>query len=96
MDYKVHDNFYHDLQHDKFNAVESPFKFNEDVQNSLMAVKPNHPFSKKLIDNLYKYRNKGNELQVAGPKFLSDIMNQYKNKVNYIKNILFLPKFMIY
>ena len=82
MDYKVHKNFYENLDHDKFNAVESPYKFNEDVQNSLMASKPNHVFLTKLLPELHNTKNNSNILMNAGPHFLTKIKNMYPYTVH--------------
>jgi len=75
LDYKVHKNFYSILKPDKFNCIESPFKFNEEVQNSLMACVKNHTIFMEIFNSL-KNNNSRSILSIAGPTFLTNVLKK--------------------
>ena len=52
LDYEVLDNFWHLLPDDRPSVVESPYKYSESVQNSLMSSPPNHPMWHKVFRQL--------------------------------------------
>lgn len=87
--------------------VGSPFKTHEDVQNSLMASRPRHPFWKKVMALLFE-RQPGvldidpNVMEQTGPGLLSKAVREYaSNKslaaadhVRILNADTFMPTFL--
>ena len=70
MDFYCFKNFYDKLEQDKICIVESPYKFNESLQNSLMASPKNHIHWNNVFSDLVKYRNKQIISDISGPRLL--------------------------
>lgn len=71
MDFECRRNFFHILPRDRPSAVESPYKNNEFLQNSLMASPVGHPFWNEVIDEVIRSRDASCPLDIAGPRALS-------------------------
>lgn len=84
MDYEVKKNFFDELEKEKINIIESPYIFNETLQNSLIASPPGHSFWLKVFEEIKSRRNIRSVLNSTGPKMLSDVYNEYSKK-NEIK-----------
>jgi len=95
MDYMCIKNFYNNLPKNKISISESPFKFNEKLQNALMCSPINHPFWMKLIykstERLYKNDNIGSVLYIAGPQLISDTYDENKDDINILPFDLYNP-----
>jgi hypothetical protein len=62
-------------------VVESPYKYNEDVQNSLMTSPPSHPFWKDVMFPLLRERKDTNGvLESTGPGILSEGLRRWSEK----------------
>jgi mannosyltransferase OCH1-like enzyme len=82
MDYEALINFWDILSPDEPSIVESPYQFNEMVQNSLMASpKPNHPFWNITFNLLIERANVTNILSSTGPKMLDECIKRYGGNV---------------
>jgi mannosyltransferase OCH1-like enzyme len=91
MDYEPLINFWDILSPDEPSIVESPYQFNEMVQNSLMASpKPNHPFWNITFNVLIERSNVTNILSSTGPKMLEECINRYSKDGPGGKNSVFI------
>jgi len=84
MDYEVKKNFYNELVKNKINIIESPYKFNEEAQNSLMASPAKHPTWKKVFKSLLENRKGEDPLNTTGPRMLSKVYLSNKNTINLL------------
>ncbi len=91
MDYECLKNFYNDLDQDRVNISESPYKGWEHVQNALMASPPNKEFWMDVVNN-----SKGKEslevLKATGPTLLSDTYFQNEDLVHILPVDLYNPQ----
>lgn len=90
MDYVVYKNFYDELPQDKVSIPESPYKWNEFIQNSLMMGPPKHNFWLVVIDECYKKRHQ-NVFSATGPQLLTPVYNKYPQLVNVLPIDLYNP-----
>lgn len=90
MDFYCVHNFYNKLEYNKVSIVESPYKKNEYLQNSLMASSIKHPFWKTVFSQLLINKKKNKILDIAGPRLLDD--SYIKEYVNILPYQLFNPR----
>jgi len=90
MDYFVYENFYDDLNQDKVNICDSPYKSNEEVTNALMASPPNNNFWLLILDEAYTYKDTY-VLLSTGPQLLSKIYARYSELVHVLPYDKFNP-----
>jgi inositol phosphorylceramide mannosyltransferase catalytic subunit len=67
LDYEPYVNFWGDLPNDRVSLIESPYKQNENVQNSLMSSPVADPFWNVTFGVLYDRRNEKDILFSTGP-----------------------------
>jgi len=91
MDYMCFKNFYNILPKNKISISESPYKENEEIQNALMISPPNNLFWLDVIKLAEKRKHSNNILYSTGPRLLSDVYLQKKEKVNVLPSLLFNP-----
>jgi len=60
--------------------VESPYRYNEDVQNSLMTSSPEHPFWINVAEEVGSRSSIRGVLGRTGPKMLSDVFGAEKGE----------------
>jgi hypothetical protein len=87
MDYEVCHDFMHLIPPNMVSICESPYKENENCQNSLIISPKKHKFWKKVFLELEKSKNDKLIISVAGPQMIDRVVKDYKNKDKYI-NIL--------
>ena len=90
MDYKVYKNFYDELPQDIVSISESPYKWNEHIQNALMISPPKHNWWLLLMDECYNRQN-GYVLYATGPQLLTFIYYKYPNIVNVLPSNIYNP-----
>lgn len=80
MDYEVLCNFQHRLDPKRPNIVESPFPNVENVQNSLMASPPRHPFWLEVLREMASCSTifHHSVLDATGPRMLDRVLSQTK------------------
>ncbi len=76
LDYVPFINFWKKLPQNKVSLIESPYKFNENVQNSLMASPVSHPFWKVAFDVMLKNKHMSSILYSTGPKMLDNAIEE--------------------
>ena len=95
MDYKCFNNFYNIIPSDKISISESPYKYNEHLQNALMISPKNHPFWIKVINEAIprsKDETKNEDiLYQTGPVLISDVYFKNKDMVNVLPKELWNP-----
>ena len=65
---------------DGVGLVESPFRYNEIWQNSLMtATVPNHPFWDTVVDIITERGGSNKVLSTTGPKMIGDAVERYRS-----------------
>uniref|UniRef100_A0A7S4MZD0 Initiation-specific alpha-1,6-mannosyltransferase n=1 Tax=Odontella aurita TaxID=265563 RepID=A0A7S4MZD0_9STRA len=80
-DISLHSNQIERLIPDGIGLVESPFRYNENVQNSLMtATSPGHQFWDLVIDLIKERGGSDVVLSTTGPKMLDDATEHYWSK----------------
>jgi mannosyltransferase OCH1-like enzyme len=90
MDYIVYKNFYNELPQDKISIPESPYKWNEHIQNSLMMGPPKANFWLICIDECYR-RVDWNVFSATGPQLLTPMYFKYPDLVNVLPWELYNP-----
>jgi inositol phosphorylceramide mannosyltransferase catalytic subunit len=75
LDYEPYVNFWGDLPSDRVGIVESPYKKNEEVQNSLMSSPPFDPFWNVTFSLLYERRKDPRILSSTGPSLIEGAIN---------------------
>lgn len=77
MDYEFLENFWNKLPDDRPAIVESPYKYAENVQNSLMSSPPKHPLWLKMFDLLEQQRDE-RVYRSTGPNLFDSVdMSEY-------------------
>lgn len=74
LDYEPFVNFWHALPNDRVSLIESPYKVNEKVQNSLMSSPAMDPFWNVTFDILYERRASHKVLSSTGPAAMDAAM----------------------
>ncbi|CAH6421276.1 DXD sugar-binding motif protein [uncultured virus] len=95
MDMKCFKNFYKLLPNDKISIVESPYKHNENLQNSLMITPKNHPFWLEVIKNSSNRKHMISVLDISGPRLIDDTVSKTKYKINILPEKFYNPKIEI-
>lgn len=90
MDYMAYKNFFDELPIDKVSIPESPYKWNEHIQNSLMMGPPNNIFWLYVIDECYD-RTTWNVFSSTGPQLLTPVYFKYPDLVNILPYELYNP-----
>lgn len=90
MDYIVYKNFFDELPQDKVSIPESPYKWNEHIQNSFMISPPKHNFWLVVIDECYN-RTQWNVFSATGPQLLTPMYFKFPNLVNVLPHELYNP-----
>lgn len=90
MDYIVYKNFFDELPQDKVSIPESPYKWNEHIQNSLMFSPPKHNFWLLVIDEAFN-RTEWNVFSATGPQLLTPMYFKFPNLVNILPSNLYNP-----
>lgn len=90
MDYIVYKNFFDELPQDKVSIPESPYKWNEHIQNSLMMGPPKAKFWLLCIDECYNRVN-FNVFSSTGPQLLTPIYLKHPELVNLLPFDLYNP-----
>lgn len=75
LDYEPFENFWNALPNDRVSFIESPYKVNEEVQNSLMSSPARDPFWNVTFDVLIERRNSHKVLSSTGPAAMDAAMN---------------------
>lgn len=87
MDYEVLKNFWDFIPDDKPSVVESPYKWNEEIQNSMMSSQPKHRFWNITFDLLVERAKSSKVLWSTGPSMLQDAV--------YIANEKAMPIYIL-
>jgi len=90
MDYIVYTNFYDDLDQNKVNLCESPYKGNENVTNALMASPPKNNFWLLIIDECY-YHVDTYVLLSTGPQLFDRVHKKVPDVVHVLPYPIFNP-----
>lgn len=90
MDYQVYKNFYDELQQDIVSIPESPYKWNEHIQNALMISPPKHNWWLILMDECYNRKN-FNVFSATGPQLLTPMYFKHPELVNILPYKLYNP-----
>ena len=80
MDFECLKNFYNELDHNKVNIAESPYKENEELHNSMMASPAKHPFWLHVFKHGIKNRNIKHVRTSTGPILLDIAYYTYPYK----------------
>jgi len=89
MDFYCFQNFYNQLDSNKISIVESPYKYNESLQNSLMASPKKHDDWKIVFKYLIKNRKKIKVLDISGPRLLDEAFEN--RNINVLVDKLYNP-----
>ena len=74
---------------DDVGVVESPYRYNENVQNSLMTSPKDHVFWDVAMEIMVERGGSDAILSTTGPKMLDDAMKRYKGDVHVLPCELF-------
>jgi len=92
MDYICFKNFYDLMPSDKVSISESPYKYNEHLQNALMISPKEHPFWIKVIEKAINRAGLGvRVLEATGPVLVSDTYAENTDDVNVLPIELYNP-----
>lgn len=83
MDILCNKNFYDKINHKKISIVESPYKYNEFVQNSLMTSPQNHQIWIYILNKAIPRRNVTNIHDSTGPRLLSTALCKHNIGLYY-------------
>jgi len=83
LDYVFYKNFYDQLPPDKVSIPESPYKFNEFIQNALIATPPKHNFWLLIIDNCYEHKD-DHVFIATGPQLFTQTYYKFPDLVNIL------------
>jgi len=78
LDYEPLVNFYDHLPQDRASFIESPYQYNEYLQNSLMSSPAKDPFWLTVFDVLVE-RHNAPVLKATGPMFLDEALKRAKH-----------------
>ena len=93
LDYEVFKNFQSMLPPNSISIVESPYKENENLQNSLMASPRGHEFWIAVVEDIFRDKNMLRRmciLSAAGPKRI-DRNVKHRNDINILPHYTFNP-----
>ena len=90
MDYKVYKNFYDELPKNIVSIPESPYKWNEHIQNALMISPPKHNWWLILMDECYN-RREWNVFSATGPQLLTPMYFKHPELVNILPFEIYNP-----
>jgi len=90
MDYVAYKNFFDELPQDKVCIPESPYKWNEHIQNSLMMSPPKAKFWLVCIEECYN-RTTWNVFSATGPQLLTPLYFKYPDLVHVLPYELYNP-----
>ena len=79
------------LDHTKLNVVESPYKRNEHVQNSLMASSKGHEGWLNVFKQLLANKDENSVLKCTGPQLLSDVYFKHGDTMHVLPAVRFNP-----
>ncbi len=89
-DVSLHDKRIEELLPTGVGVVESPYRYNEKVQNSIMSSAKGHEFWSTVVFPIMKKRSKGGEvLGTTGPGMLSDALKEAEGDVEILPCELF-------
>jgi mannosyltransferase OCH1-like enzyme len=93
MDYECNRYFMNNIEMKKLNIVESPYKFNENLHNSLMISPKGHKFWIHVINNAIKNKDIKDVLTSSGPRLLDTSYNSYnyKGDINVLNHRMYNP-----
>jgi hypothetical protein len=80
LDYEPFVNFWSELPTDRVSLIESPYKSNEMVQNSLMSSPQRDPFWNITFQVLYERRNSKKVLSSTGPSAMDAAIGRIPDK----------------
>jgi hypothetical protein len=84
LDYEPYTNFWDALPNDRVSLIESPYKINEQVQNSLMSSPARDPFWNVTFDILYQRRKSHKVLSSTGPSAMDAAMAASNDPVHML------------
>lgn len=90
MDYIVYKNFYDELPQNIVSIPESPYKWNEHIQNALMISPPKNNWWLVLMDECYN-RTTQNVFSATGPQLLTPVYFKYPGLVNILPWKIYNP-----
>ncbi|GBG26110.1 Inositol phosphoceramide mannosyltransferase 1 [Hondaea fermentalgiana] len=76
LDYEPFTNFWEHIPQDRVSLIESPYKINEQVQNSLMAGPKGDPFWNVTFSIMYERRKSHKVLSSTGPSMVDEAMRR--------------------
>lgn len=76
LDYEPFTNFWEHIPEDRVSLIESPYKINEEVQNSLMAGPKGDPFWNITFKIMYERRKSHKVLSSTGPSMVDEAMRR--------------------
>ena len=80
LDYEPFENFWHALPDDRVSFIESPYKVNEQVQNSLMSSPLRDPLWNITFEVLYERRKSHKVLSSTGPSAMDEVIARAPDK----------------
>lgn len=83
LDYQPLSYFWDALPKDRASFIESPYKYNEEAQNSLMASPSGDPFWEITFKIMQERRNEATVLTSTGPSMLDEAFR--RSKKNHLK-----------
>lgn len=89
MDMQVLNDFMPYIPQNKVSMVESPYKYNENCQNSLMISPAKHPFWKHVFDELVSSKDHTKILDIAGPRMIDRAMKGWN--INVLSHHMYNP-----
>jgi len=92
MDFYCNKNFYNKVNVPQVSIVESPYKYNEDIQNSLMASPVGPSYWMDVLKEAKKRRRVRNVLSATGPRLISDVYKKNRKAVNVLPFKYYNPK----
>ena len=92
MDYYCNKNFYNQLENNKINIVESPYKYNEHLQNSLMASIPQNKLWIEILRKAISRKNIPHPNTSTGPRLLSSVYLTNRDKIHVLDYNYYNPK----
>ena len=83
LDYEPMSNFFKHLPTDRVGLVESPYKFNEEAQNSLMSSPKGDPFWHNVFTQLILNKDNG-VLSATGPRMIDMAFESSRHPVHFL------------
>lgn len=91
MDYFCNQNFYNKVNVPRVSIVESPYKHNEHLQNSLMASPKGLDYWLNVIDEARVRKDMASTLSATGPRLIDKVYNMNKKAVNVLDSHHYNP-----